>query len=124
MWVKVNTPAKLDKIDKENLRNIVDKYIKSNDRLCKKVNRIDIKAGRIYLYTLYEPSINPKHGTFIGKLIDEKYLEEILGRITLYDNQGKNCSIGWKRYNDKWMELSEGSLEYSLKFIAENEEWF
>jgi len=51
-WVYSPKPAQLDRFTKYMLKEKVQKFIDSFKRLSKKVNRIEVRAGRIYLYYL------------------------------------------------------------------------
>ncbi|NME97987.1 hypothetical protein [Aneurinibacillus aneurinilyticus] len=87
-WASNYKPAKLSESDKMRLRSVVSKFIESSSRLREIVHRIEIKAGRIYLYRLHEqfgwdnPDVQ-----FIKPLIDGKYAEFPMARITLYSTQ-------------------------------------
>lgn len=51
-WVYDPKPVKLEKKDKEVIKQNVNEFIETTIKLKKIVNRIDIKSGRIYLYHL------------------------------------------------------------------------
>jgi hypothetical protein len=124
-WVYSPKPAQLDRFTKDMLKDKVQKFIESSERLSQKVNRIEIKAGRIYLYHLVEPFI-PKGGKvrWIKPLIEGKYLEFPLARITLYDKRGDRCTGDWQRHTGQWISLHKGSLNECLKFIQDDNSWF
>jgi hypothetical protein len=57
-------------------------------------------------------------------LIEGKYLELPMARITLYDKAGNRCTADWQRHNKQWINLFEGEISECLRFIAQNEQWF
>ncbi|KZE74390.1 hypothetical protein AV654_29310 [Paenibacillus elgii] len=61
---------------------------------------------------------------FIKSLIDGKYAEFPMARITLYDNQGNRCEADWQRHTGQWVNLFSGNITECLSFIEENEQWF
>lgn len=61
---------------------------------------------------------------FIKPLIDGKYAEFLMARITLYDTQGNACEVDYQRHTGQWMSLHEGDVANCLTFIEENEQWF
>jgi hypothetical protein len=109
-WVYSPKPTKLTKYEKEEILKKVTQYVEESTKLKEKVSRLDVKAGRIYLYELVE-QFNPEGAIFIKPLIDGKYLEFPLGRITLYDSIGENCTADWQRHTGQWITLYEGNLE-------------
>jgi hypothetical protein len=114
-WVYSPKPAKLTKEEKERIKNRVAEFVDSSKKLKEKVSRIEVKAGRVYLYKVVEQYF--KEGDdLIKPLIDGKYLEFPLGRITLYDSKGEKSTADWQRHNDQWMTLYEGNLVECLKF--------
>lgn len=125
IWVYNLKPAKLPQTAKNRLLKIVNDFVASSERLSKEVNRVDIRAGRIYLFHLVEQFI-PKdiEVQFIKPLIDGKYVEYPKARITLFDTKGGQCSADWLRHTGHWHELHRGSLEECLNFIEDNEHWF
>jgi len=86
------------------------------------VSRIEIRAGRVYLYQLYEPTIT-EGVIFTVPLIDGKYLEFPYARITLYYPAYSDCSLDWLNSSNKWMTIDEGSLEECIQ-KAEQSDWF
>jgi len=86
------------------------------------VSRIEIRAGRVYLYQLYEPTIT-EGVIFTVPLIDEKYLEFPYARITLYYPAYSDCSLDWFNSSNQWMTIDEGSLEECIQ-KAEQSDWF
>jgi len=122
VWVRVKKPIKLLPSEKESLMKRIEAEIAKTTKLLKSVSRIDIKAGRVYLYKLYEPTIT--EGTiFTLPLIDGKYLEFPYARITMYFPVYKDCSLDWPTSDNKWMTLEEGSLEECIQ-KAEQSDWF
>ncbi|MEW5821331.1 MAG: hypothetical protein AB1782_14150 [Cyanobacteriota bacterium] len=115
-WTYKLKPAKLTKNEKEIIKAQVLKFIDSSEKLKEKVSRIDLKAGRVYLYHLVE-QFHAEGAILIKPLIDGKYCEFHFGRITLYDSKGYNCTADWQRYNDQWFNLHEGTLENCLIFM-------
>jgi hypothetical protein len=57
-------------------------------------------------------------------LIDGKYLEFLLARITVYDQNGSECTADWLRHTGQWHVLNKGTIEECLKFIEDNQQWF
>ena len=122
VWVRVKKPAKISEREKESLMKRIKDEIAKTTKLRKAVSRIEIKAGRVYLYHLYEPTIT-KGAIFTVPLIDGKYLEFPYARITMYFPLYQDCSLDWLRHNNKWMTLAEGSLEECIQ-QAEQSDWF
>ena len=124
-WVYSPKPAQLDRFTKDVLKEKVQKFIDSSKPLSQKVNRIEVRAGRIYIYYLVEPFI-PKGQKvrWIKPLIEGKYLEFPLGRITLYDKRGDRCTSDRQRHTGQWISLHRGSLNECLKFIQDDKVWF
>ena len=120
-WVFVKTPVKLNQSDKIFLMKIIEAEIEKTSKLRKSVSRIEIRAGRVYLYSLYE-QVRMEGVTYTVPLIDGKYLEFISARITLYDKAYLNCSLDWQRPNDQWMTLETGSLVECIQ-EAEISDW-
>ena len=54
VWVYSPKPAKLNQADKISITNKVSEFIKNSSKLNKIVHRIQIKAGRLYIYYLVE----------------------------------------------------------------------
>jgi hypothetical protein len=124
-WVYSPKPAQLDRFTKDILRVSIQKFIDSSKRLSQKVNRIEIKAGRIYLYHLVEPFIpKGKKVRWIKPLIEGKYFEYPLARITLFDKRGIICTADWQRHTGQWISLHKGPLNECLKFIQNDKVWF
>jgi hypothetical protein len=96
MWVYNPKPAKLTQNAKDFLDFLlkrVNNFVASSERLSKEVNRIDVRAGRIYLFHLVEQFIPTGiEVQFIKPLIDGKYVEYPMARITLFDTRGEQCT--------------------------------
>jgi hypothetical protein len=123
VWVKGNPPpAKLTDGDKASITKIVEAEIEKTTKLKEIVSRVQVKAGRVYLYNLFEPSI-PEGVILTKPLIDGKYFEFVLARITINDKSHKNCTLDWQRPNDEWMTIDKGSLEECIQ-ITEKSDWF
>ena len=103
-WLSNPKPAKLSTSDKTRLEAVVNPFIAASSELSEIVQRIEIKAGRIYLYRLHEqfgwdnPDVQ-----FIKPLIDGKYAEFPMARITLFDTQGNICEADYQRHTGQWM---------------------
>ena len=123
MWIKDNfKPRKLDRFQKAKISGEVEDFIKKSEKLSKSVNRIAVKAGRVYLYQLVEQfGWDDPESKFIKSLIDGKYAEFPYARITIYDNE---CSLDWQRNTDQWATLFTGSLHECMKFMDETGGWF
>ncbi|MDR2564057.1 MAG: hypothetical protein LBC98_08985 [Prevotellaceae bacterium] len=121
IWVKGNpTPVKLSANDKEKLKRQITAELEKYPELKKRVNRVEIKAGRIYFYELIEAKPLPQGAHYIVPLIDGKWLEFILARITIYIS---NCTLDFQRHNNQWMTIDSGTLEECIEKI-ENGGWF
>lgn len=78
-WVYRPKPAQLDRFTKDMLKEKVQKFVDSSKRLSQKINRIEIKAGRIYIYwvTTYEEIIQSRNQRYrifgIEKMRIERY---------------------------------------------------
>ena len=123
MWLKANPkPKKLNEFQKERILGEVNKFIKKSEKLSKRINRIHIKAGRVYLNHLVEQfGWDDPESMFIKPLIDGKYAEYPYARITIYDNE---CSLDWQRHNDQWVTITTGSMQECLRFVDETGGWF
>jgi hypothetical protein len=124
VWVRTGkrSIAKLSEWDKDDLKKKAEAEIEKTSKIKKAVSRITVKAGRIYLFALYEPSIT-EGAVFTVPLIDGKYLEFVLARINLHDKDGKICTLDWQRDNKEWMTIDEGTLEECIQ-KAEESDWF
>lgn len=123
MWIKGNPkPKKLDEYQKLKISGEVENFIKKSEKLSKSVNRIQVKAGRVYLYQIVEQfGWDDPDAKFIKPLIEKKYAEFPYARITIYDDE---CSLNWQRPNEQWVSLFTGSLQECLKFMDETGGWF
>jgi len=124
MWVYSPKSVQLDQFTRSTLLIQVKKFVASSEKLSKAVNRIAVRAGRIYLYHLVKPFIpEGEEVHFIKPLIDGKYNEFPFARITLYDKKYDTCTAEWQRHNGQWMTLKEGSLDECLQFIRDDNTW-
>jgi hypothetical protein len=121
-WVFVKEPVKITPEKKNALIEKIKTEIAKTEKVRKAVSRIDVRAGRVYLYHLYEP-IQSEGAVFTVPLIDGKYLESPYARITIDNNACTECSLDWQRHNNQWMTLSKGSLEECIQQMEQNE-WF
>jgi hypothetical protein len=118
VWVKDNPkPVKLDEWDKNKLKQMVEAEVEKFENFKKMISKIEVKAGRIYFYHLYEPS-RPEGAVFTIPLIDGKYIEYILARITVYDKQFQNCSLDFQRHNNQWMTIDSGTWAECIEKIV------
>jgi hypothetical protein len=125
IWVYDPKPAVLKQREKEELSKKVSDFVASSKRLSEIVNRINIRAGRVYLYQLVEQFMPEDIDVqFIKPLIDGKYIEFPLARITLFNKYGDKCTADWQGSNERWMVIYQGNLEECLKFIEEKDMWF
>jgi hypothetical protein len=123
-WVYSPKPVKFTKDEKEELKRKACKYIALSKELEEKTSRIEVKSNRIYLYELVEQFIS-KGAQLIKPLINDKYLEFPLGRITLHDANGEKCTTDWQRHNGQWISLYNGDLENCIKYMyQEGSAWF
>ncbi len=124
-WAYNPKPVKLDEFSRNVLLSRTKKFVASSKQLEPIVNRVVIRAGRIYVYHLVEAFI-PEGGEahFIKPLIDGKYNEFPFARITLFDKKGDRCTLDWQRHNGQWATILEDSLDECLKFIQDDESWF
>ena len=122
VWVKVKKPIKLSQWEKNSLMKRIEEEVAKTTKVCKDVSRIEIRAGRIYFYKLYE-QIFIEGAIFTRPLIDGKYFEFPYARITIFDAKCRDCSLNWQRPNNQWMTLHEGSLEECIQEIEVND-WF
>ena len=122
VWVKgPKKPAKLSQWDKESLLKRVEEEVAKTTKLQKDVSRIEIRAGRVYFYKLYEQFLM-EGVTYTVPLIEGKYIEFPYARITVYDKTFRDCSLNWQRHNNQWMTLNEGTLEDCIQ-KAEQSDW-
>ena len=122
VWIRVKKPIKISQWEKESLMEKIEAEIAKTTKLRQAVSRIEIRAGRVYLYHLYEPTIT-EGVIFTVPLIDGKYLEFPYARITMYYPPYNDCSLDWQTSDKKWMTLEEGTLEECIQ-KAELSDWF
>ena len=124
VWVYNPKPAKLNDYKKAALKEDVQDFIKKSEKLYKAVNRVEVKADRIYLHQLVEQfGWNDPDAKWLKPLIDRKYLELPYARITVLIN--KKFSVDWKRHTGQWVQLAEeNSLIEALKFIDDESAYF
>lgn len=124
-WLSSPKAVKLDVSDKERIHSVISRSISVPSRLSQIVSRIEIKGGRIYLFRLHEQFGWDKPDVqFIKPLIEGRYAEFLLARITLFDKHGEKCEAGWQRHTGQWINLFKGDMIGCLVFIEENEQWF
>ena len=124
VWVYNPKPAKLNDYKKAALKEDVQDFIKKSEKLSKAVNRVEVKAGRIYLHHLVEKfGWDDPDAKWLKPLIDGKYAEFPYARITVLIN--KKFSVDWKRHTGQWVQLAEeNSLVEALKFIDDESSYF
>ena len=122
VWVKVKEPIKISKSEKESLIKRIEAEIAKTTKIRQAVSRIEIRAGRVYLYHLCEQMMT-EGVIFTVPLIDGKYIEFPYARITIYNPAYSNCSLDWQSSDNKWMTLAEGSLEECIQKV-ELSDWF
>jgi hypothetical protein len=124
VWVRVKKPITLKQNEKAKIENVVMDFVGKSTKLKEMLSRILIRAGRIYVYKLFEPApIETEGVVFTQPLIDGKYLEFPYLRITLYNQSYTDCTLDLQRYNGQWMTIDAGTLEECL-VKAEESEWF
>jgi hypothetical protein len=124
VWIRVKKSITLKRDEKAKVERFVTDFIAKTAKLKAKLSRIVIKAGRIYVYKLFEPAPIEVEGVeFTQSLIDGKYLEFPYLRITLYNRDYTDCTLDFQRYNEQWMTIDRGTLEECL-IKAEESEWF
>ena len=120
-WYKApSKPIKLDKKDRKELLNIVKEEIAKTTKLKKDIVRINIRGGRIYLFSEWELK---REGPFIGDIKKGDMIEEKYARISIFDKEYTNCTLDWLRHNDKWVVKKTASLVDCIK-EAEDDSWF
>jgi hypothetical protein len=115
-------PIKLLKSEKETLLRIIEDEILKTVKVKKMASRIDVRAGRAYIYEKYEPT-QMEGAVYTKPLIDGKYLELPYLRITLFNRDYTDCTLDYQRYNEQWMTLYSGTLGECIS-EAEESEWF
>ena len=115
-------PISIQKAEKERILDIVEKEIERTEKVKQKTSRMEIRAGRIYIYELYEP-MQMEGVVYTKPLVDGKYLEIPFMRITIYNKGYTDCTLDYQRYNDQWMTIDSGTLTECIE-KAENSEWF
>jgi hypothetical protein len=123
VWMFVGKqPLKTTETDKSKILSAVSLAIARTTKIKNLTSRIAIRAGRVYIYRLFEPT--PTEGvTFTEPLTDGRYFEIPLARITIHDRACKDCTLDFQRYNNQWMTIDEGTLEECIN-KAEDSEWF
>ena len=125
VWTLSNKPIKCDSSKKTYLLKRVNTFIETTQKLSNIINRVYIRGGRIYLYYLTIPFIPESDGVIFRKpLIDDKYIEYVYARITVYANDGSRCSADWYRHTNKWISMHEGTMEECLEFIEADGSFF
>jgi hypothetical protein len=114
-------PVKLTKKDKEKIESVVSVEIEKTEKLKNDVAVFKIKACRLYFY--FHKELEEGQLFYTGTLIDDKHTEHIYGRITIWDNEFKNCSLDWQRHNNQWIEMDEGTLVECIEKMEEHS-WF
>ncbi|MDR0911168.1 MAG: hypothetical protein LBM96_01035 [Methanobrevibacter sp.] len=104
-------PVKLSKKDKEELMEIVESEIQKYDKLKEDIDRINIRAGRIYFYYHVELTEDREYAEGLEK---GDILEYGYGRITIFDNEYNNCSLDWLRHTGKWFPIFDGNLKQCI----------
>ena len=125
VWVYNPKPAKLNDYKKAALKEDVQDFIKKSEKLYKAVNRVEVKAGRIYLHhqLVEQFGWDDPDAKWLKPLIDGKYAEFPYARITVLIN--KKFSVDWQRYTGQWIQLAEeNSLVEALKFIDDESSYF
>jgi hypothetical protein len=115
-------PIKLQNFEKEMLLRIIQEEISKRDKIKKMASRVDVRAGRVYVYERYEPT-QVEGVVYTKPLIDGKYLEIPYLRITLYNKDYSDCTLDYQRYNDQWMTLYSGTSSDCIN-EAEESVWF
>lgn len=125
VWSVNPKPAKLTAADKRKVEAIVKQALEGSPELNERVHRFEVRAGRIHLYHLREHyGWDKPDFQFIEPLIEGKYTESLLARITLFDTGGNLCEAAYKRHTGGWVSVHEGSITSCLDFIEVNDDWF
>ena len=121
VWVKGNPkPVKLSEYDKEKLKTRIKVEVEKYPDLQNRISRMEIKAGRIYLYELHEVKPLLPQAQYTLPLIDGKYFEFIIARITVCIS---SCSLDFQCDNNRWMTVDRGTLEECIEKITSSG-WF
>lgn len=118
-------PVKLGVKDKITISAKLQQFIDESVKIRQRVNRFEVKAGRVYLFHLVKQFgwDNPEV-RFRIPLIQGKYAEFPFARITLYDLECKKCTADWQRHNGQWIVLHEGSINDCLEYIENDDVFF
>jgi len=124
-WQYSPKPVKMGVRDKEKLSAKLQQFIDESGKIRQRVNRFEVKAGRVYLFHLVEQFgwDNPEV-RFRIPLIEGKYAEFPFARITFYDLEWKECTAAWQRHNGQWIVLHEGSIDECLNYIENDNTFF
>jgi len=123
VWMYSPKPKKLNDAEKLHLKRKVQEFIQNSKKLSVTINRVEIRAGRIYLYHLVEQfGWDDPRSKFIFPLIDGKYAEFPYARVTSLQNG--IYSLGWQKHNRQWIELFEDTLMGCLEYIVEDNAFF
>jgi hypothetical protein len=124
VWVLVKKPLKFKRDERDQVERFVKDFIEKTVKLKKDLSRILVKAGRVYIYKLFEPALPESEDVVFTKpLIDGKYIEYPYLRITLYNPIFKDCTLDFQRHNGEWMTIDKGTLEECFTKAEEND-WF
>ncbi|MDR1059921.1 MAG: hypothetical protein LBL83_01625 [Clostridiales bacterium] len=122
VWAYSKRPISIQKSSRAKIEQRVMAAVEKTVKIKGMMSRMAIRRGRVYLYRLHElPQIEGIEYTV--PLIDGKYLEIPLLRITIFDRTSTDCSLDFQRHNDQWMAIDEGTLEECIE-KAEVSEWF
>ena len=122
VWRYSRKPINLQKHEKEKLLRVIEEEVLKTSKVRNKASKIDIRAGRVYIYEQYEP-IQIEGVVYTKPLIDGRYLQIPYLRITLYNKSYTDCTLDFQRHNDQWMTLYDGTLQECIS-EAEKSEWF
>jgi hypothetical protein len=120
----VKKPITFKRDEKTQVEWFVADFVEKTVKLKENLSRIVVRAGRVYIYKLFEPAITEAEGVVFTKpLIDGKYLEFLYLPITLYNRNYTDCSLDFQRHTGQWMTIDNGTLEECLMKAEEND-WF
>ena len=122
VWMYSKKPIKFQMLEREKLLAIMEEEISKTNKIKKMASRVDVRAGRVYIYEQYEPP-QIEGVVYTKPLLEGKYLEAPYLRITIYNHDYSDCALDYQRYNDQWMTLFSGTLSECVK-EAEESEWF